>query len=248
MTCNSGSPATDPPVPGDSYAILVSPFHLSTDPPVPIARQLVAVRCSQATTVGAGPQNSLDNGMEAEIPFVAQPQRAAHLGLPAMEEERVEDVDILPRPSRRLVLLGAGSVLGSHNRFSPLAVDGDEPMDVADHQDAVVVHDEGSEVSVDEEPEPPTAPDPEVVTTRGLTPAIRAALTELDGVDLPHEFTRRAAIMKTVPHFLRGPFRNALRVAGKGRSSGSKSVEERKGLEIVRVPSQTLVVQTTKRR
>ena len=89
----------------------------------------------------------------------------------------------------------------------------DEPMDVADHQDAVVVHDEGSEVSVDEEPEPPTAPDPEVVTTRGLTPAIRAALTELDGVDLTHEFTRRAAIMKTVPHFLRGPFRNALRVA-----------------------------------
>ena len=51
--------------------------------------------------------------MEVEIPFVAQPQRAAHLGLPAMEEERVEDVDILPRPSRRLVLLGAGSALGS---------------------------------------------------------------------------------------------------------------------------------------
>ena len=151
--------------------------------------------------------------MEAEIPLVAQPQRAAHLDLPAMEEERLEDLDILPRPSRRLVLLGAGSALGSHNRFSPLAVDEDEPMDVADHQDAVVVHDEGSEVSVDEEPEPPTAPDPEVVTTRGLTPAIRAALTELDGVDLPHEFTRRAAIMKTVPQFLRGPFRNALRVA-----------------------------------
>ena len=98
-------------------------------------------------------------------------------------------------------------------RFSPLAVDEDEPMDVADHQDAVVDYDEGSEVSENEEPEPPTAPDPEVVTTRGLTPAIRAALMELDGVDLPHEFTRRAAVMKTVPHFLRGPFRNALRVA-----------------------------------
>ena len=87
-------------------------------------------------------------------------------------EWKLEDVDILPRPSRRLVLLGAGSAPGSHNRFSPLAVDEDEPMDVADHQDAVVVHDKGSEVSVDEEP--PTAPDPEVVTTRGLTPAIRA--------------------------------------------------------------------------
>ena len=79
--------------------------------------------------------------------------------------------------------------------------DEDEPMDVADHDGADVVHNVGSEVSVDEEPEPPAAPDPEVVTTRGLSPAIRAALTELDGVDLPHEFVRRAAIMKSVPHF-----------------------------------------------
>ena len=105
------------------------------------------------------------------------------------------------------------ALIGSHNRFSPLAVDEDEPMDVADHQGADVVHDEGSEVSVDEEPEPPTAPDPEVMTTRGLTPTIRAALTELVGVDLPHEFARRAAIMKSVPHFLREPYRSAMRLA-----------------------------------
>ena len=37
------------------------------------------------------PQNSLDDAMEAEIPLVAQPQRAAHLDLPAVEEERLED-------------------------------------------------------------------------------------------------------------------------------------------------------------
>ena len=60
----------------------------------------------------------------------------------------------------RMTLSGVGSVLGSHNRFSPLAVDEDEPVDVADHQGADVVHDEGSQVSVDEEPEPPTAPGP----------------------------------------------------------------------------------------
>ena len=54
----------------------------------------------------------------------------------------------------------------------------------------------------------------DVVTTRGLTPAIRAVLMELDGVNLAHEFARRAAVMKTVPHFLRGPFRNALRGNG----------------------------------
>ena len=150
--------------------------------------------------------------MDAETRLVSQPQCAAHHDSPEMEEERCEDVEILPRQSRRLVLVGAGSAFGSHNKFSPLA-DEDEPMDVADHDGADVVHDEGSEVSVDEKPEPPTAPDPEVVTTSGLTPAIRAALTELDGVDFPHEFVRRAAIMKSVPHFLRGPYRGAMRLA-----------------------------------
>ena len=57
-----------------------------------------------------------------------------------------------------------------------------------------------------------TEPDPEVVVG-GLTPAIRAALAELDHVDLMAEFSRRAIVMKTIPHFLRGQFRNALRVA-----------------------------------
>ena len=42
---------------------------------------------------------------------------------------------------------------------------------------------------------------------------LRAALTELDGADLPHKFVRRAAIMKSVPHFLRGPYRSAMRLA-----------------------------------
>ena len=35
----------------------------------------------------------------------------------------------------------------------------------------------------------------------------------LDGVDLEAEFQRRAAIMKTVPHLLRGPYRSAMRLA-----------------------------------
>ena len=139
-------PAPDHAVDCGRHAISVSP---ATDPPIPIARVHVAVRCSQATTVGGGSPNSLDDAMDAETRPVTQPQCAAHHDSPEMEEERREDVDILPRPSRRLVLLGAGS-LGSHNRFSPLA-DEDEPMDVADHDGADVVHDEGSEVSVDEE-------------------------------------------------------------------------------------------------
>ena len=70
------------------------------------------------------------------------------------------------------------------------------------HDGADVVHDEGSEVSVDEEPEPPTAPDPEV-TTRGLTPAIRAAFTELDGVDLPR-ICQESSHHEVRPSFLEG--------------------------------------------
>ena len=74
-------------------------------------------------------------------------------------------------------------------------------------------HDEGSEVSVDEEREPPTAPDPEVIGTRGLSPAIRAAIAELDGIDFSMEFSRRAVVMESVPHFLRGPYRSAMKLA-----------------------------------
>ena len=57
-----------------------------------------------------------------------------------------------------VVLLGAGSAPCSDNKFSPRAVDEDEPMDVADHQDAVVVRDESSEVSVRN----PNSPRPQI--------------------------------------------------------------------------------------
>ena len=36
---------------------------------------------------------------------------------------------------------------------------------------------------------------------------------QLDQVNLRHNFRRRAAVTKCVPHFLRGAFRNAMRVA-----------------------------------
>ena len=58
-----------------------------TDPPAPIAARS-----------GSSP-NSLDDAMEAETRPVAQPQCAAHHDLPVMVEEK----DIPPRPSRRLV-------------------------------------------------------------------------------------------------------------------------------------------------
>ena len=75
----------------------------------------------------------------------------------------------------------------------------------------VDLEDWGSEVSGDEIPVPED-PVPAMVGVR-LTPAIRVALEWLDTVNLCDEFTRRAAVMKSVLHFLRGPYRNAMRLA-----------------------------------
>ena len=51
----------------------------------------------------------------------------------------------------------------------------------------------------------------EVVVPRG--PALREALESLDLVDTTRMFALRGAVMKTVPKFLFGPFRNALKFA-----------------------------------
>ena len=75
----------------------------------------------------------------------------------------------------------------------------------------VDLEDWGSEVSGEEIPVPED-PVPDMVDVR-LTPTIRVALEWLDTVNLCEEFTRRAAATKSVPHFLRGPHRNAMRLA-----------------------------------
>ena len=64
---------------------------------------------------------------------------------------------------------------------------------------------------MDEEHEPLTAPDPEVVNTTNLHSAIKAGLMELDGVDLQQ--ICQAALMKPVRHFLKRPLRSAMRLA-----------------------------------
>ena len=48
---------------------------------------------------------------------------------------------------------------------------------------------------------------------RGNNAAIREAFLSLDAVDLHTIFDKRASVMKSVPRFLRGSFRNAMRVA-----------------------------------
>ena len=53
--------------------------------------------------------------------------------------------------------------------------------------------------------------------------AVRAAFRMLDTVDLNVEFSRRVNGIKTVPSFLAGSFRNALRVALEEAAVGNRS-------------------------
>ena len=64
-----------------------------------------------------------------------------------------------------------------------------------------------SEVSVDDIRVPSVEPDMEVRDPQVNSLEIREAFT-LDAVDLTNVFSLRASVMKTVPRFLRGPFRN----------------------------------------
>ena len=53
----------------------------------------------------------------------------------------------------------------------------------------------------------------EIVMARPRGPDLREAFRTLDDVSVIPIFEQRAAVMKTVPRFLRGPLRNALKIA-----------------------------------
>ena len=56
---------------------------------------------------------------------------------------------------------------------------------------------------------------------------LREAFLELDLLSLPDHVKKRACIMKNVPRFLKGPFRNALRVALEEATSEQACRQER---------------------
>ena len=70
-------------------------------------------------------------------------------------------------------------------------------MSVVSGDDAVVTH-----------PDPPLE-----ILLQDTTPPIREAIRRLDGCDVEQIFARRGCVMKSVPFFLKGPFRSALRIA-----------------------------------
>ena len=58
----------------------------------------------------------------------------------------------------------------------------------------------------------------------GVT-TLRAAFARLDVVYLTEEFDQRASVMKTVPPFLKGPYRIAMRGALQEIGEGSRGIE-----------------------
>ena len=62
--------------------------------------------------------------------------------------------------------------------------------------------------------EPPSVEEVfEVPEFRDTSPQIRGAFRWMDTVDVEELFRTRAVVLRSVPHFLRGPFRIALRTA-----------------------------------
>ena len=92
--------------------------------------------------------------------------------------------------------------------------------------DSVASPQAGSDVSVDEVPDSRAEPDVKVLEPR-LIPAIRAAFAELDGLDLRVEFNTRACVMKTAPHFLRGLYHSAMRLAVEEATHRNAARQER---------------------
>ena len=92
------------------------------------------------------------------------------------------------------------------------------------------------ESTVGEEEVPHSIPDTavEVVARRG--PALREALERLGLVDTTRIFALRGAVMKTVPKFLFGPFRNALKFSMEEATAGvldRESVRQARGWKLL---------------
>ena len=84
--------------------------------------------------------------------------------------------------------------------------------DALSESDTASVMWQGSEVSTDDIPVPLSEPDVDVRGAHAGSPEIRAAFVFLDTIDLRTTFAR-ASVMKSIPHWLKGPFRNALKMA-----------------------------------
>ena len=81
----------------------------------------------------------------------------------------------------------------------------------------------------------------EIVVARPRGPDLREAFSTLDDVNVIPIFHQRAAVTKTVPRFLRGPFRNALKIAMEEVLSSDDVVGQSRGWKLfVMIPRMLL--------
>ena len=140
---------------------------------------------------------------------------------PVVEQNRfaVLSAEAVPVASRRLVLVSGperASMDVESQRNQEIAQGSAEPAEERvgrrgeEDTESLPSMDEGSVVSGDEETEIPSL---ELEVHEPVRLAIRDAFVWMDAVDLGSEFRRRACVMRTVPVFLKGPFRCALQTA-----------------------------------
>ena len=98
----------------------------------------------------------------------------------------------------------------SANGIEEYDIASDEHGAYSEEDTESLMGDGASAVSIDDIQVLFTEPDVEVREPRVTCVEIRAAFEFHDTVDLRATFSRRACMMKTLPHFLHGPFRNAL--------------------------------------
>ena len=89
---------------------------------------------------------------------------------------------------------------------------------------------------------------PDVAHVEPIRPAaLRAAFLTLDTIQLPDWLKKRPSVMKSVPHFLKGPFRNALRLAMEEAVSEEVSRQERGWKLLFFLPRNVSVSPTSRR-
>ena len=123
---------------------------------------------------------------------------------PDEDEDRVVQPVDVPRGRRVVLVPQSGTPRSAHNMS-------DEGNDGSDTYSLDLLEENGSVVSGVEEP--PLIEDViEMDDLQGTPAGFREALQAIDEVNLDMVFRRRANVMKSVPHILKGPYRNAMKV------------------------------------
>ena len=151
-------------------------------------------------------------------------------------------VEVASKPERRSVNRFAGWQTNFTREDSePWNTCRSDVSDVAER----IEEERGSVVSGEEEV-PQLEEVVEVEEVGAMTAGVRAALRSIDDWDLFVIFQRRANVMKSVPHCLKGPFRNVMKVLleeiveGRERNDGHPTGESVEGFHAKDVDSQTV--------